>query len=430
MQIHKRFRVGIFLAVFLFGLSTGTLALLGQLRWGNSGWYFHFTPTYRLRVGENALRQGNADAVLRVVQVLEDGGHYDQAHLLKGDLLFRQGRELADAGDGLPSIRLLTEAVSELNQIADRDELRLEAAAILGQCLLYLKDYREAERTLHFVIAERREHIDAHRALAVLYYQQGAMMLAVRHLEKVAELDPEDGRPYRLLGTIYKDIEAFTEAAASLRESLSRKLPGLNREQIRLELAECLVKLNRLQAALEILEELKPPPSGLGLAAALRGECFLNLERPIEANEIVSAALLAEPFRPELLRLRARMHLDAREPRQAVDLLNKAIRADRHDYLSRHLMVLACGALGMKADAEEHQRLLEKTHKDVLELSRLNKELMDKPWDVATHRRLAELAERLDRFGEAAMWKQAALACEQRSRNTRNHPIGNEVPKN
>src|SRR5262249_25089514 len=77
---------------------------------GVAAWWYHTTrPMYRLRQGQEALRQGRVDKAARVAQRLEANGYADHAHLLRGEALLREHR--------------FTQAVEEFNQIHDRGDL-------------------------------------------------------------------------------------------------------------------------------------------------------------------------------------------------------------------------------------------------------------------------------------------------------------------
>src|SRR5207247_11209982 len=90
--------------------------------------------------------------------LLEAGGAADHAHLLKG--------EIALARDGF------TQALAHFNRIRDQGALRLQAAFLSGKCLLSLRNLRESERALLFVLDQQPDHVEAHRLLAIIYYDQ------------------------------------------------------------------------------------------------------------------------------------------------------------------------------------------------------------------------------------------------------------------
>src|SRR6266545_2522337 len=137
-------------------------------------WYKTTDADYRLRKGQEAARAGNYEEALRYVNLLEDDSESNRALLLRGEILLRQ-KEYA-------------ESLLILNQISDQGAIRLQAVAMQGECLYYLGQKREAERALRFVLTENPRHVDAHRYLAAIYYDQGDLTFAVWHLREAANL--------------------------------------------------------------------------------------------------------------------------------------------------------------------------------------------------------------------------------------------------
>lgn len=72
------------------------------------------------------------------------------------------------------------------------------ARLILAKACLSTGDSKSALAELGLVIAQNPDDAQAHRLLADLYRRQGAVDLAVRHLERVAVLDPSDREAARL----------------------------------------------------------------------------------------------------------------------------------------------------------------------------------------------------------------------------------------
>src|SRR5437868_7947011 len=116
------------------------LALGLGLAGAAAAWWHHVRrPDYRLRVGQEALRQDDLEAAERAADRLEAGGHPDHAHFLRGEICLRQ-KDLAGA-------------VRELNQIREEAEaVRLEAGVVFGLGFLSLSRPREAELLLLYVV--------------------------------------------------------------------------------------------------------------------------------------------------------------------------------------------------------------------------------------------------------------------------------------
>jgi tetratricopeptide (TPR) repeat protein len=359
-------------------------------------WWRHTTaPDYRLRRGREALHKGDWEQARRLAARLEVAGYRDHARLLQGEAALRRGD--------------LARAVRAFNQIRDRGDLLVEASALYGQWfLLQLHRPAEAERFLRFVVARQPEHIDAHRGLATLYYDQRAWASAVLHLSAWGDLDAHDGRPYRFMGLIYKDMDQPKPAIPAYQEALRRTLKPHVAEEVRQELAECLAAQSRYREALAVLAECAAEGPRL---VAVRGECLWGLGRGAEARALLDRTLARLPECVELLRLRARMYLEAQEPQAAARLLERVLKDHPRDHASRYQLAQAYQSLGRPHQAAEQRQLVDRTQKLLLQLTKLVHEAGDRPWDASLRRRAAELCQELDRPDLANVWLRAAASC-------------------
>jgi len=359
-------------------------------------WYSTTRPDYRLRAGREALRQGDWSTANELAALLENSGNSDHACLLRGDAHYRQG-----AWD---------RALSEFNRIEDQGPLRLQAAGLSGCCLMQLKQLAAAAEAFRFVLSEAPDDLVAHRGLAAILYDQGALFAAADHLEAVARLDPRDGRPLRLLGLIFKDLEQFGDAITAYDRALERELADAAVLEVRVELATCLVRRGEFARALERLGEQALPGTLTAQGEALRGEALWGLERADEARAVLDRALANYGDVPVLLRQRARIHLAEEQVSQAVGLLRQILEVERHDYASRYQLAQALEQLGRKDEAAEQRRLAQQTQELLTEMTKLNQQILSEPWNAVVQARLAVVCEQLDRHDLARMWRQAASA--------------------
>lgn len=391
---------------FLAGLA-GVLVAASLAVW----WYHTTRPDYRLARGQELIRRGKSSQARQIANQLTTDGHTDHGHLLRGQVLLAQAAAASDPDRLRAEERLrYQQALLEFNQVRGEGEIRLQAAALSGQCLLSLKQLAEAERVLSYVLSQRPDHVDAHRGLAAIYYDLGATAQAVTHLEAVSRLAPEDGRPHRLLGLIHKDMDHTEPAVDHYREALRRKLGEAMIREVRVELAEVLVRLSRYTEALEYLEGNQPAPADVGKAVALRAECFWGLGRTGEAQGLLDEALKLNLDATEIVRLRAKLYQEAGEAGEAVRLLEGVVARDRHDHASRYQLALALENQGRKKEAAEQRALCEETRKLMGEMARLTEQAMDKPQDSQLRRRLAEVCEKLEKPELADLWRRAADA--------------------
>jgi tetratricopeptide (TPR) repeat protein len=386
-----------------------SVALLCGMAAGAYSWWNSISnPDTRLKQGLEALQAGNTQKAEHVMWLLEAGGHKDHARLLRGHLLFQEAKPLLDANRIQGVEHLLKSCLAELNKIRDLGTLRVQGLALSGQCLVYLGDYAKAENALLYVLKEDPDHIDAHRSLAALYFNQGASSLAVEQLREVTRLDERDARPHRFMGRIYKGLEQFVLAIPCYEAALDRQLSDNAAHEARLELAECLVKTLDFERAWPLLE------NETGLSADLvvvRSECLAGLARTVEAQVVLDQGLKDYPRSATLLQHRAKLYHDAHQPQEAAVLLERAIQIDAGDYPSHFLLAQVYESLDRPAQAGEQRRLSEQIKGYLVEMNRLHDEAMSNPWDAAARRRLADLSLKLGRPDQANLWLQAAAAC-------------------
>ena len=377
-------------------LAAGVLALALAAAAG-AAWYHTTRPDYLLRRGRQALDRDDVAGAVRQADRLAAAGHADHAHLLRGETFYR--------------LRRWGDAVEEFNRIAGEGPLRLDGAGLYGQCRLHLNDPREAFRAFTYVLEHRPDDLAAHRGLANLYYNQGAMVPALAEFEKVAALDDADGAPHRFMGHIYKDVERPAEAVREFEAALARRLDPEGARRARAELAELLVKGAEYARAAAVLDGCDLEEAARPALVALRAEGLWGAGRQAEARALLGPALAAHPDAVPLLAARARIHLEEGEPAAAAGLLERATAAEPHEYAHRYQLAVAYEALGRTADAAEQRRLTRKLQDTLTEMSKLTQEAMTRPWDGAVRLRLAEVCRQLGKPDVAAIWQRAAAAC-------------------
>ncbi len=387
--------------------------LLLVLAGGGTAWWYQTTrPEYRLRVGREAVHQGDFPKADHLAGLLEADGEVDRAHLLRGELLLARAHTILDTepSDALGQ-SLAEQAHDQLNLIRDTGELRTEAAYVDGLCLHLLGSDREAERALSWALTEKPDLIDAHRTLAAIYYDQGMMPAAIKHLGEVIRLDPTDGRPDRLIGLIYKDQERYDYAIEHYRAALGRHLAPQTVEETRSELAEVLIKTGEYKEALQTLEAydqdslVRPDVAALKLEAML----YTGTDREAIAAQL-DKALADSPTTPALLRLRAHIYRDKKQPREAANMLKRAVEADLSDYATQLEYAQVLGQLKDPAAAEQEKRA-EEMGRLRRELSTLTDQAKAEPWNAEVREQLAVLCQQLHLPLLAKRWKKSAAAC-------------------
>jgi tetratricopeptide (TPR) repeat protein len=318
-----------------------------------------------------------------------------------------QARLLVTRGFSRPALDLLAALPADKTGADDADLLRF-VHLVRGEAAYRLRLYPLAERELDAVLAATPDSVDAHRLLAAMTYDAGAIPAAIEHLEATARLAPDDPRPNRLLGLIHSDYERYPEAVEHYEESLRRSPDQAGRDEVLVELAGTLVKLHRYREALATLDKL----AGGDDAEVLRAECLLAIGDRGAARGIVNGILETSPDDLGALRLEGSIDLEDGNPQGAVRPLERGVAKHPRDYLVRLKLAQAYAGAGREADADaaraeaERIRALRRTFAD------LHQEAWARPGDADVRRRLAAMAADLDRPDLEQVWLEAAAAVE------------------
>jgi tetratricopeptide (TPR) repeat protein len=314
------------------------------------------------------------------------------SHYLRGAIHLRQGR--------------LIESLNEFSHSADHPELEVETLIMCGQALYQSQRAREAQQFWTKALRRNPSAVSAHRWLGILYYDLGAMDQAIVHLDKTSQLAPEDPRPDRLMGLIYKDYERFADAVPRYRESLRRNANHPDREQILLELAECQIRLSDYAGALESLEQCAPSPARMVLEA----ECYFARGQADLAQRLTRQALNAAPDDPSTLLLQGRIFLERGDAKAAVETLARAVQLHPMDYALHYNLSQAYNRTGEEENARQAAQRAEQLRTLREEFAALHLQAISAPMNADLRVQLGNLAVKLDRSDLAATWYRAALS--------------------
>jgi tetratricopeptide (TPR) repeat protein len=357
-------------------------------------WRTHTTSAeYRLRKGLDALERNDPDAAAHRALQLEAAGALDHARLLSGQILMAEAR--ARGSSSSEGRSRYSQALALFNKIEAQGEIRRRAISLCGQCHLQLGELAEAERVFTYLIKQNPDDLDGQRGLAATAFDLGALDRAVDHCREWARLAPTDGRPHRFMAMIFKDLSQLNDAIPSYRAALERTLATAVQEEVRLELAECLIKRKEFAQAREALEPCSPPPQLMPKLLIMRAECSLGLGETDRARSEVAKARKIHPDFPDALRVRANLDLQAGDAQSAAALLEKAVQLEPANHACRHLLAQAYSSLNRPADAKEQNRLVKEIQGDLNALSKITKEVMENPKDASLHLRMAELYQKL-----------------------------------
>jgi tetratricopeptide (TPR) repeat protein len=356
-------------------------------------WSFYDRHPDPFTAALGAIDRGNlADARKYLTELKALDQHPSQVRLVRGAILLKKGYYYP--------------ALDELQGLTSDADLSTPALTLIGQAWYHLGRHVEAQEALQRVLQKEPNAVDAHRWLAASYYDQGAIHDALRHLQRTIELDPGDARPHRLLGLIYKDYERYEDAVPCYQQSLHLKADQPDADDVRLELATCLVKLRRHREALTTLERC----SASAETIALRAECRHALGDLSLAKEALADALARDGNYLDALLLQGTILLEEGNAPEAVEFFRRASRTHPKDYLAHFKLAQAYSQADQKELAEGEQKLADKIRELRKEFADLHQVAWDRPRDVQVRLRLASLANELDRPDLADVWLKSAAA--------------------
>lgn len=278
------------------------------------------------------------------------------------------------------------------------------AVIVQAECLIGQGRLSQAEPLLLKTLQQHPEDLNATRWLAVLYYDLGAIDEADFYLNRVSELDQDDYRAHRLLGLMYKDYEKYADAVVHYRESIRRNPMQPSREEVLLELADCLIQLLKHDEALEVLEQCQPSLDQM----ALRAECLFHTGQHELAVQLAEQIRVEQPKHLEALVLLSDAAMLERNYSDAAELLREATSEFPFDHVSHHKLARALSHLDEGADeVAKVTGRAEELKAAWLRFSELHKEATAHPHDIAVRQELAVQAESLGRSDLAAVWRRA-----------------------
>lgn len=360
-------------------------------------WWQRDTPEALLATARAAAAAGQTEQLLHAAERLERSGFPDHARLLRAEWLWQRGEAAA--------------ALALANGLAADGPLRLEAALLAGKCLLDLEERPEAYRVFSWLLDQNDNCVDAHRGLAALAYDLGQWSKAEHHLRRVTELDPDDPRPWRLMGLMNKDLSRWEAAEQAYRQALARPWDTGPRQQALLELVEVLLRRANYAEALQLLEGAGVETAEQRVAmVALQAEALYGLGRAEEAARLIDE-LPPEEWSAPLWRLRGRLLRDEGRYAQAADCLQKAVDLDRTDAEAWHLLAQLYHLQQRHQDAEAARQRVAELHRQLQRLTELTQQAIERPWDPEVRRELAAVHQQMGHQALATMWKRAADVC-------------------
>ncbi len=360
---------------------------------GRYGYALRTAPDRQFRAALAAFAVNDLDGVRAAAEGLQDLKAYEpHQRLLAGMLLLKSQR--------------LFEAIVAFGLARNHPDTRVLAYALSGEALYKARQFRDARRILQDAITLDPQQTDAHRWLAALYYDTGAMNHAISHLATVAQQAPQDPRPHRLMGLIHKDYEEYRKAIDAYRECLKRDPNQAGKEAVLLELAECQFKQQQHQEALQTLRTCPSSAHSLWLQA----ECQRGLGDKAAALQLADQALDRDPRHLQAMYLKGMLELESGDAAAAVDVLQKAVAAFPKEWRPRYTLGMAYKRLGDDKQAADQLKIVEEVRRLRDHFTDLHNQALKDPDSADLRYELGVVARQLDKPLLAITWLQTALA--------------------
>jgi tetratricopeptide (TPR) repeat protein len=311
----------------------------------------------------------------------------------------------------------LREAIDAYGAARDQPETQVFAYTLSGEVLYKMKQFGDAERLLLMATQLDPLHTDAHRWLAAIYHDTGANDHARLELHTVIEQAPHDPRPHRLMGLMYKDFETYDQAIEQYRLALKKSPNQPDADQVRQELAACLVKERRHEEALEVLKPVRLVP----VVLVLQARCHYALGDAAQARRLVGEALRMQPSFEDALELSASIAMDSNDPATAVTALEQAVAGNPKHWPLHYQLSRAYQRLGKTAEAEQALATMSDLRTTWERFTELHKQAMRDPDDARVRCTLGEVALELGKPELAVDWFVVALGLDPQLAEAREH---------
>lgn len=357
-------------------------------------------PRHAFQQAWHAYRRGDVEAVARAATALESQATTrSAARVLDAALLLSDG-DAAGALNVLPR-----------NPIARPYEpYRL---LIAGQCYYRLGDLHRAWQAFRAALAVDPQNPDALRWLAAVHFDLGSYDAALPLLQRLTTLEPHDFAPWRLMGVMYLDFEKYGAAADAFTEALKRNPPAAIADEIRLDLVHCLIKQNDFAAAQQVLASCGPSPRREILACEIRwatGAADDALHR-------IQRMCQQYPDRADAWRLLGRIAVQQARWEDAAAAFQRVVQLEPFEPDGYYNLARIAARHGDLQRAAQWQERFEQLQQMRRRLTKLNTQASRDPNAAAVREELARLCEQLGKPELARMWRRAATAIRQLSRD-------------
>lgn len=372
-------------------INVSLAAALAAIVLGGLGW--HGNPAIRLQESLASLAAHDWEALEYRQLYMPAKSRYAAARSLFAGALKLHDRDFVSAQ-------------RDFRNAAADPAFRPLAWLLAGETLFAQNRLREAEQNFSYAIQLQPNLVEAHRWLAIVYYDLGLMRESVVQLNRVAELDPADPRPHRVMAVIHMDLGSDAIAVEEFEESLRRDPRQSDRQDILIELAQAQLALRRYDAALKTLSACETNAEVLALLA---DACYA-LGDTAKAKELAQASHRTDPGQRLALIVLGKAALDERRHDDAIEMLKDGAELAPADYQMQYTLLVALRAAGRTSEAEQQSAKVEALRALRDKFDALLEQAVSDPYNAEIRYQLGVVAGQLEMPRIAESWLKAAVA--------------------
>lgn len=264
-----------------------------------------------------------------------------------------------------------------------------EALAIAGLALARMNQVPQAREAIDRSLKLDPNQPEALKVLAAIFLASGDGAGGLALLKRAAELDPNDFRPWVMMGDVHHDMTQPVQAANAYVQALKRK-PG--EHHARLGYIRALLALHRADDATTLLadalREQPDDPQVLGYAVWHAQE----RNKYDEALAFAERAVARNPRNFEARFHRAKIHIKAGRPKLALEDLRVATKTEPFHLGALELLATVEGALGQSDRAAETWKRARRFHELKVEMDRLARSISARPNDPKLRWKMGQIA--------------------------------------
>ncbi|HEX8423212.1 MAG TPA: tetratricopeptide repeat protein, partial [Pyrinomonadaceae bacterium] len=316
-----------------------------------------------------------------VKEVLDKDPNHIEAHILRGTVLFAQGKR--------------EESYAALTRAVELNPQRIESLMSLALFHRQMNDAAKAEEVYKRALSINDRSALAHLEYAKFFISQNRPDMAEAEFRRAVEVEPAHREARRTLASFYlvnKQLDRAEESFKALAE-LDRDRP-----EGRAVLADFYASIGRYDEAANIYQEIVAKSADYARGRHRLAELMLQRGDQAGAEAQIKEALTRNANDREALILNARLRLNKDEAKAAIEDLKQVLKIEPRDQAGLYFMAEACFRAGQIEQARIFAGDLEKFYPEYLPAKLMQVQINLAAGDAANAGRLAsDLLARLDK---------------------------------